>query len=100
MSRLESLLRVRARDIWDYEILYQCVGDSGDWSFKYARADESDPEIKTTFHGRRAFLTREAAEQRSEEHTSELQALMRISYAFLCLKKKRKRHDIKGRHHL
>src|SRR3546814_1729373 len=26
---------------------------------------------------------------RSEEHTSELQSLMRISYAFLCLKKKK-----------
>src|SRR3546814_5497658 len=29
-----------------------------------------------------------AAEQRSEEHTSELQSLMRISYAVFCLKKK------------
>src|SRR3546814_7233089 len=28
--------------------------------------------------------------QRSEEHTSELQSLMRISYAVLCLKKKTK----------
>src|SRR3546814_5825784 len=28
------------------------------------------------------------ADQRSEEHTSELQSLMRISYAVLCLKKK------------
>src|SRR3546814_10971591 len=28
--------------------------------------------------------------QRSEEHTSELQSLMRISYAVLCLKKKHK----------
>src|SRR3546814_3928972 len=27
---------------------------------------------------------------RSEEHTSELQSLMRISYAVLCLKKKKK----------
>src|SRR3546814_5280113 len=27
--------------------------------------------------------------QRSEEHTSELQSLMRISYAVFCLKKKR-----------
>src|SRR3546814_9051473 len=27
--------------------------------------------------------------ERSEEHTSELQSLMRISYAVLCLKKKR-----------
>src|SRR3546814_11123168 len=28
------------------------------------------------------------AEERSEEHTSELQSLMRISYAVFCLKKK------------
>src|SRR3546814_8971295 len=31
-----------------------------------------------------------AAEDRSEEHTSELQSLMRISYAVFCLKKKKK----------
>src|SRR3546814_968547 len=30
-----------------------------------------------------------ARRQRSEEHTSELQSLMRISYAVFCLKKKR-----------
>src|SRR3546814_1769555 len=29
---------------------------------------------------------------RSEEHTSELQSLMRISYAVFCLKKKNKNH--------
>src|SRR3546814_7978800 len=29
-----------------------------------------------------------AAQRRSEEHTSELQSLMRISYAVFCLKKK------------
>src|SRR3546814_5077223 len=34
----------------------------------------------------------QAAERtRSEEHTSELQSLMRISYAVFCLKKKRKK---------
>src|SRR3546814_6076818 len=32
--------------------------------------------------------TQEAKEARSEEHTSELQSLMRISYAVFCLKKK------------
>src|SRR3546814_3589911 len=32
-----------------------------------------------------------AADLRSEEHTSELQSLMRISYAVFCLKKKKKR---------
>src|SRR3546814_5390290 len=31
-----------------------------------------------------------AAEQRSEEHTSELQSLMRTSYAVFCLKKKKR----------
>src|SRR3546814_4923282 len=30
-----------------------------------------------------------ASSQRSEEHTSELQSLMRISYAVFCLKKKK-----------
>src|SRR3546814_10038832 len=32
----------------------------------------------------------EARAERSEEHTSELQSLMRISYAVFCLKKKKK----------
>src|SRR3546814_7323541 len=31
-------------------------------------------------------------DRRSEEHTSELQSLMRISYAVFCLKKKKKHH--------
>src|SRR3546814_3807503 len=32
----------------------------------------------------------ELVRERSEEHTSELQSLMRISYAVFCLKKKKK----------
>src|SRR3546814_4772154 len=32
-----------------------------------------------------------SGKDRSEEHTSELQSLMRISYAVFCLKKKKKR---------
>src|SRR3546814_3241394 len=39
----------------------------------------------------RAF-PRRAARLRSEEHTSELQSLMRISYAVFCLKKKKNTH--------
>src|SRR3546814_3735832 len=34
---------------------------------------------------------------RSEEHTSELQSLMRISYAVFCLKKKKKKTNINTR---
>src|SRR3546814_1833301 len=33
-----------------------------------------------------AFVLTNALKSRSEEHTSELQSLMRISYAFFCLK--------------
>src|SRR3546814_2640777 len=42
-------------------------------------------------HGRHegADGCRRVIHQRSEEHTSELQSLMRISYAVFCLKKKK-----------
>src|SRR3546814_10841461 len=36
-------------------------------------------------------MTGEGKSRRSEEHTSELQSLMRISYAVFCLKKKNKK---------
>src|SRR3546814_3354555 len=36
---------------------------------------------------------------RSEEHTSELQSLMRISYAVFCLQKKHKTTDNKRQNH-
>src|SRR3546814_4967217 len=39
---------------------------------------------------------RRAREARSEEHTSELQSLMRISYAVFCLKKKKKKQHTKS----
>src|SRR3546814_6130835 len=35
----------------------------------------------------------QSCEERSEEHTSELQSLMRISYAVFCLKKKKKKNN-------
>src|SRR3546814_8969958 len=43
------------------------------------------PAVLTGF---RRKIARVAAIPRSEEHTSELQSLMRISYAVFCLKKK------------
>src|SRR3546814_2950533 len=46
------------------------------------------------FCGLAATISRRAcASRRSEEHTSELQSLMRISYAVFCLKKKIKTHN-------
>src|SRR3546814_4493243 len=51
----------------------------------------------TTVTGRLVFgifatLAEFEREDRSEEHTSELQSLMRISYAVFCLKKKTTKH--------
>src|SRR3546814_2557952 len=39
--------------------------------------------------GVKRLEARPTADMRSEEHTSELQSLMRISYAVFCLKKKK-----------
>src|SRR3546814_8908055 len=40
------------------------------------------------------LIVRHDANARSEEHTSELQSLMRISYSVFCLKKKKKQKSI------
>src|SRR3546814_6329585 len=37
-------------------------------------------------------------DRRSEEHTSELQSLMRISYAVFCLKKKKRKQYYRDNH--
>src|SRR3546814_7852841 len=48
-----------------------------------------------------ARILREAMKRanRSEEHTSELQSLMRISYAVFCLKKKNTDNHSNNKHH-
>src|SRR3546814_6850268 len=51
--------------------------------------------------GRRLKSVPWTAISRSEEHTSELQSLMRISYAVFCLKKKKQNENVtptKSRH--
>src|SRR3546814_2619863 len=49
------------------------------------------PRQRTGGGGHRLLRNRGGARAvRSEEHTSELQSLMRISYAVFCLKKKKK----------
>src|SRR3546814_3709848 len=63
-------------------------GDDGDDDEEDAcgrRRDAGRDRASAGDHQRRA--------DRSEEHTSELQSLMRISYAVLCLKKKKNNHN-------
>src|SRR3546814_3389775 len=52
--------------------------------------DQIDHHWQLDEHDRKPLAGRRALDMRSEEHTSELQSLMRISYAVFCLKKKNK----------
>src|SRR3546814_9108064 len=47
------------------------------------------------FFRQHGVVDRPGEDERSEEHTSELQSLMRISYAVFCLKKKKHKHRLK-----
>src|SRR3546814_1360675 len=60
------------------------------------RAGVEDAEQGTLVRARRKDDRPDEAhqERRSEEHTSELQSLMRISYAVFCLKKKTNQNKI------
>src|SRR3546814_9131528 len=49
-------------------------------------------KLKDDLLREKAILLQELQHRRSEEHTSELQSLMRISYAVFCLKKTNKKH--------
>src|SRR3546814_8858248 len=54
-----------------------------------------DPErcIQIGIRGAGEYLWEFSQESRSEGHTSELQSLMRLSYAVFCLKKKTKHNN-------
>src|SRR3546814_5803132 len=57
-----------------------------------ARVDDGEAVIagRAEPYTRDGGVIRHATPMRSEEHTSELQSLMRISYAVFCLKKKKR----------
>src|SRR3546814_2059843 len=57
------------------------------WAFSYASYAARQVLNIAVVNGRPELLP---VAERSEEHTSELQSLMRISYAVFCLKKKTK----------
>src|SRR3546814_817584 len=67
------------------------VGTARSWINAHLLVCPDDPdhiEQLTRFLQRLTFKTTTDTFARSEEHTSELQSLMRISYAVFCLKKK------------
>src|SRR3546814_4215692 len=60
-------------------------------AFGYLYLARLDPRFPDS--GNNGQLDLILALQRSEEHTSELQSLMRISYAVFCLKKKKQQYN-------
>src|SRR3546814_10650175 len=64
------------------------LGDAG-----HADAADADEVDERRPHAELLATARRRPLDRSEEHTSELQSLMRISYAVFCLKKKNNHYN-------
>src|SRR3546814_4092083 len=76
----------RTDTLFPYTTLFRSDDGSGQAG---SLAPEAGPERKSDDgHGGPAPRQAKRQSSRSEEHTSELQSLMRISYAVFCLKKK------------
>src|SRR3546814_9395049 len=86
----------RTDTLFPYTTLFRSALHLGDNAFRTKLLEQSRyrPDLEVASHDRPDPLDllwhrhQLALDHRSEEHTSELQSLMRISYAVFCLKKK------------
>src|SRR3546814_2665752 len=83
----------RTDTLFPYTTLFRSIGCGGQRLCRIAlqiMGQLGFQDVVDHRHGRdRGFGICTGQLQRSEEHTSELQSLMRISYAVFCLKKKK-----------
>src|SRR3546814_10832989 len=85
----------RTDTLFPYSTLFRSLG--------YAQSNNGSGRGSSSFRWRekeiriRRDILLVAISQRSEEHTSELQSLMRISYAVLCWKKKNQHKTVSTR---
>src|SRR3546814_10592318 len=90
---IANLMALSVRMRWTVLALFLVIGGLGLWQLTKLPID-AVPDITSnqvqinTIDPR---LSPVEIEKRSEEHTSELQSLMRNSYAVFCLKKKNKK---------
>src|SRR3546814_5843209 len=76
----KGLAMIKDKDLWNVEGL----------ETRFTSSPMPLTEAIAVIGGRKGFrINRVRTCHRSEEHTSELQSLMRISYAVFCLKKKK-----------
>src|SRR3546814_7996107 len=92
--------------LFPYTTLFRSIAlrPSGHRDFRKNRRNRAPiiPSVDRTSAGCQDWQRRPTAARRvsvrSEEHTSELQSLMRISYAVFCLKKKKQKHQTSKPH--
>src|SRR3546814_5050548 len=89
----------RTDTLFPYTTLFRSGSHANRAHTGHARARPLMPSIQADARGRRAAAAFPPDRRRSEEHTSELQSLMRISYAVFCLKKKNTKANEKIIHH-
>src|SRR3546814_1689503 len=77
----------RTDTLFPYTTLFRSGGDDGQ---PFRDQAEQEQTARRSARSGRIGPAAVGAARRSEEHTSELQSLMRISYAVFCLKKKNK----------
>src|SRR3546814_9024999 len=83
LSRSKAILGLGyERDRWGVDAMLTTAARRNKVEYPDATAAASNPDFRAPGYGVVDLM-------RSEEHTSELQSLMRISYAVFCLKKKK-----------
>src|SRR3546814_7560228 len=90
----------RTDTLFPYTTLFRSVGKTNrptgggnDLLAGHAGVQRGDHELMAAGFRLHDAQVGDDTDRRSEEHTSELQSLMRISYAVFCLKKKKITHN-------
>src|SRR3546814_1054034 len=94
VAAADQLVAQRQRKVLDFLLVDDQLRVAGDAELVRALDLHSREHLRDELGEHRG---QENEVMRSEEHTSELQSLMRISYAVFCLKKKNRHNNYKSR---
>src|SRR3546814_4486731 len=82
----------RTDTLFPYTTLFRSFHRAGGRALRPAAGAAARNRLSAIFERFDPLPPWRRGDARSEEHTSELQSLMRISYAVFCLKKKKTKH--------
>src|SRR3546814_3716624 len=91
LARIEAALEISEGESRDQKVQILDLGRR--LNAALATKVQELARFRSEFFGRLREVLSDRDDVRSEEHTSELQSLMRISYAVFCLKKKKNQHN-------